>query len=111
MTEDIEGFRCAILKNRFSVWRAVPDSLDRTADPEHTVVRFPNSSTYVFSTGTDLFWMMDPSYNMEPCPEPDLKRIADRIRERFSFILVTHLHDDHCQRDSSAFWRILPSAG
>lgn len=97
MAEDIEGIRRTILDERFAVWSAMLDHLDDTKDPDHSVVRFPNSSTYVFSTGAGTFWIVDPSYSMESCPEEDMKRIADRIRERFSFILVTHLHNDHCQ--------------
>lgn len=99
MFEDIEEIRSRTIKKRFSVWRSIMQDLERTADPEHSVVHFPNSSTYFFSTGIDTFWMMDPCYNQEPCNELERKQIADLIREKISFILITHLHQDHCQSD------------
>ena len=98
MPEDIEAIRRDILEHRFSVWDSMMRDLERTADPNRSVVRFPNSSTYVFSTGPASFWMMDPCYNLEPCRESERKRIAEMIREKISFILITHLHEDHCQR-------------
>ena len=52
MKEDIETIRQSILASRFRLWHDLLRDLERTAEPGHTVVRFPNSSTYIFSTGT-----------------------------------------------------------
>ena len=99
MFKDVEEIRSSIITRRFSVWKSILQNLERTAKSDHTVVGFPNSSTYLFSTGSDTFWMVDPCYNQEPCNEFERKQIADEIRKKVSFILITHLHQDHCQRD------------
>ena len=97
MTADLETIRGEIRRTRFSRWHDFLSFLERTAEPDHTLVRFPNSSSYIFSTGSNCFWMVDPSYSYEDRNEKELSELADLMREKISFILTTHLHGDHCQ--------------
>ena len=115
MKEDIETIRQAILDTRFSIWSDFLRDLERTAEPDHTVVRVPNSSTYIFSTGRNIFWMMDPNFNMTGFDEPELDKITALIAQKIRFIVITHLHGDHCQaqlvrklKDSPIRWIISP---
>ncbi len=115
MKEDIETIREDILAGRFRLWHDLLRDLERTAEPGHTVVRFPNSSTYIFSTGRNTFWMMDPNFNMTGFDEHELEEIAALIAQKIRFIVITHLHGDHCQaqlvrklKDSSVRWIISP---
>lgn len=89
--------RRKIISERFGIFRNFLLDLEVTAN-EHTLVRFPNSSTYIFSTGK-TFWLVDPSFNYFDCKEndPELEEIARLINEKISVIAVTHLHADHCQ--------------
>lgn len=97
MVDYNENIRQSIVNNRFQLWRDFLANLERTAEPEHSVVRFPYSSTYIFSTGSSCFWMVDPGYTYVNAPQEELEELAKLIREKISFILVTHLHVDHCQ--------------
>lgn len=115
MKEDIETIREDILAGRFRLWHDLLRDLERTAEPGHTVVRFPNSSTYIFSTGRNTFWMMDPNFNMTGFDEHELEEIAALIAQKIRFIVITHLHGDHCQaqlvrklKDSPVRWIISP---
>ena len=108
-----ENIRETILNTRFSVWENFLRDLERTAEPDHTLVRFPNSSTYIFSTGGTTFWMMDPCFNIVRYDEGELRRIAELIARKIRFIVITHLHGDHCQgelvralRESPVHWII-----
>lgn len=111
MTDNIEDIRRSVQNNRFRLWRDFLTNLERTAEPEHSVVRFPNSSCYIFSTGSSCFWMVDPGYTYTGCPPEELAELGELIRQKISFILITHLHIDHCQpewvkalADSSIEW-------
>lgn len=115
MKEDIETIRQAISAGRFRLWHDLLRDLERTAEPGHTVVRFPNSSTYIFSTGRKTFWMMDPSFNMTGSDEQELEKITALIAQKIRFIVITHLHGDHCQsrlvrklKDSPIRWIVSP---
>ena len=99
MSNCIEDIRRSILDNRFRLWRDFLTNLERTAEPEHSVVRFPNSSCYIFSTGSSCFWMVDPGYTYSGCPPEELAELGELIRQKISFILITHLHADHCQSE------------
>ena len=110
-----ENIRQTILDTRFSIWSGFLRDLERTAEPDHTVVRFPNSSTYIFSTGRKTFWMMDPNFNMTGFDEQELDGITALIAQKIRFIVITHLHGDHCQaqlvrklKDSPIRWIISP---
>ena len=110
-----ENIRQSIFNTRFSVWSDLLRDLERTAEPGHTVVRFPNSSTYIFSTGRKLFWMMDPNFNFVRQDEHELDQIVALIAQKIRFIVITHLHGDHCQadlvrklRDTPVRWIISP---
>ena len=95
----IDTIRERIKEKRFPLWLDFLAHLERTAEPDHTVVRFPNSSSYIFSTGSNCFWMVDPafSYGDDNELENELATLAGLIKEKMAFILVTHLHGDHCQ--------------
>ena len=99
MEDFSEEKRREILENRFRIWRETLRDLERTAEPGHTVVRFPNSSTYFFSTGVKTFWCMDPSFNAKQMVESERDEIASLMAEKIAFVLLTHLHIDHCQMD------------
>ncbi len=110
-----ENIRRSILDKRFSIWSKFLRDLERTAEPDHTVVRFPNPSTYIFSTGRKLFWMMDPNFNMSGFDEHELDQSVALIAQKIRFIVITHLHGDHCQadlvrklKDSPIRWIISP---
>ena len=100
-------------EKRFRIWFEFLRDLEMTAAPAHTVVRFPGPSTYIFSTGQNTFWMADPCYNiLEDTPEEQSK-IAALVRGKINFIIITHLHGDHCQqsfineiKNSSVRWII-----
>lgn len=98
MEEYNDSVRNRILKERFGIWKTFLRDLEKTAEADHSVARFPNSSTYIFSTGRSTFWMMDPSFGPEGTDE-EMNRIAELICQKISFIVITHLHDDHCQFD------------
>lgn len=87
--------RNATLAGRFGVWRTVLRDLRKTVWPDRTVVRFPNSSSYIFSTG-DTFWAVDLMYSLPPCPAEEVEAVADGVRD-FAFIILTHCHGDHLQ--------------
>ena len=97
--DGIDKIRERIKEKRFTLWQDFLAHLERTAEPDHTVVRFPNSSSYIFSTGSSCFWMVDPafSYGDDEELEKELTTLAGLIKEKMAFILVTHLHGDHCQ--------------
>ncbi|MBO4492405.1 MAG: MBL fold metallo-hydrolase [Lentisphaeria bacterium] len=96
MEEYNDSVRRRILKERFGIWKTFLQDLEKTAEENHTVARFPNSSTYIFSTGRSTFWMMDPSFGLEGSAD-EMRLIAELICQKISFIIVTHIHDDHCQ--------------
>lgn len=83
-----------IIRDRFSVWKRLIKDIDKTQEEGKTVVRFPNSSTYIFSTGKTR-WLIDPSYS-ENVPGSELDSIAESLKD-FAFCIVSHLHPDHCQ--------------
>ena len=94
-----ENIRQSILDNRFGLWRDFLANLERTAEPDHTVVRFPNSSSYIFSTG-NCFWMVDPAYSYQSDGLADeIRQLGELLRQKTAFILITHLHADHCQSE------------
>ena len=94
-----ENIRQSILDNRFGLWRDFLANLERTAEPDHTVVRFPNSSSYIFSTG-NCFWMVDPAYTYQSDGLADeIRQLGELLRQKTAFILITHLHADHCQSE------------
>ena len=97
--EGIDKIRKRITEKRFPLWLDFLTHLERTAEPDHTVVRFPNSSSYIFSTGSSCFWMVDPAFSYGDDDEltEELATLAGLMKEKISFILVTHLHADHCQ--------------
>lgn len=97
MEEYNESVRNDILKNRFEIWKTFLRDLEKSAENDHTVVRFPNSSTYIFSTGAETFWMMDPAFSGSETSLSELEQIAESIRQKIAFIIITHLHGDHCQ--------------
>lgn len=97
--DGINEIRRRIRNKRFDLWKDFLTHLERTAEPDHTVVRFPNSSSYIFSTGKDCFWMIDPAFGYSDVSEKELAELAGLIKEKVSFILTTHLHGDHCQRE------------
>ena len=91
--------RQKILTQRFPVWQKFLQELERTAEPEHTLMRFPNSSSYLFSSGSSCFWMVDPAFSTTAEPDSGIGEIMDLIRQKIHFIVLTHLHGDHCQFD------------
>lgn len=97
MNDFTENIRQKMLAERFDVWRDFLLDLEMTAE-KHTVVRFPNCASYIFSTG-DVFWLVDPSFNYFDCKEDDaeLAEIAFLVNQKISFAVITHLHPDHCQ--------------
>lgn len=100
MNDYNSDIRQSILDNRFRLWHDALSHLERTAEPDHTVVRFPNSSSYIFSTGSSCFWMVDPAYTY--CSDgfaEEIRQLGELLREKASFILITHLHADHCQSE------------
>lgn len=106
-----ENFRRTIPAERFSLWRTLLRDLEMTAEEDHTLVHFLRSSTYLFSTGRRTFWMMDPCYSVGECDPGELKCAAELISAKISFIVITHLHPDHCQmslthllKDSPVRW-------
>lgn len=113
MEEYNEDIRSAILKDRFEIWKSFLRDLEKSVEKDHSVVRFPNSSTYIFSTGSRTFWMMDPAFSGSGESLEEVQQIAELIRQKISFIVITHLHGDHCQfelvkmlADSSIQWVI-----
>lgn len=84
--------------------------LERTAEPDHTVARFPASGGIFFSTGTELFWMTDPQGPFDPEEET-------MIREKIAFIVLTrpltNTSFTEVLRDSRIRWampqRLIPS--
>ena len=99
MNKFSEHIRQKMKSERFAVWRNLLLDLKTPAD-KHTVVRFPNSASYIFSTA-DVFWMADPSFNNGDCKADDtqLNEIAALINQKISFAVITHLHQDHCQTE------------
>ena len=97
MNDFTENIRQKMIAERFSIWRNFLLDLEMTAE-KHTVVRFPNCASYIFST-TNIFWLVDPSFNYFDCKEDDieLNEIASLINQKISFAVITHLHPDHCQ--------------
>ena len=87
--------RNATLAARFRTWQTLLRDLRKTARRDQTVVRFPNASSYLFSTGERL-WAVDPMYALPPCPDAELEAVADGLRD-FDFIVLTHCHADHLQ--------------
>jgi hypothetical protein len=85
--------RSATLGARFATWQTLLRDLRRTTRHDRTVARFPNASSYLFSTG-DCFWAVDPVYALDPCPAEEFEAIAAGLRE-LDFIVVTHCHADH----------------
>ena len=97
MIDFSEDLRSRMIAERFSIWRDFLLDMEMTAE-KHTVVRFPNCASYIFSTDK-VFWLVDPSFNYFDCKEDDaeLDEIANLINRKISFSLITHLHPDHCQ--------------
>jgi hypothetical protein len=85
--------RSETLAARFRTWQTLLRELKRTASRDHTVVRFPNASSYLFSTG-DCLWAVDPVYARGPCPAEEFEAVVDGLRD-FDFIVLTHCHADH----------------
>ncbi len=74
-------------------WFYVLDNVEKCADREHTVVHLAFSSCWIFSTGKDCRWCMDPA----PRSISDLEtagKIARRLAE-YDFCVLSHLHADH----------------
>ena len=94
-----DKIRQTIIDTGFEVWNTFLTNLERTAEPDHTVVRFPCSSSYLFSTGVKTFWMVDPSCCRVGGTEDELEKLAALIRQKIGFIVITHLHSDHCQKE------------
>ena len=92
---EYHAVRNATLAGRFGSWQTLLRDLRKTARCDRTVVRFPNASSYLFSTG-DCFWAVDPMYALGPCPEAELEAVADGLRD-FAFVVLTHCHGDHLQ--------------
>lgn len=86
-----------MIAERFGICRELLRNLEATAE-DHTVVRFPSSTMYLFSSGK-TFWIVDPAFNYFDCKkeDPELDEIARLISEKVSVIAITHLHEDHCQ--------------
>ena len=99
MNDYNDKIRQTIIDTGFEVWSTFLANLERTAEPDHTVVRFPCSSSYLFSTGVNMFWMVDPSCCRVGGTEDELEKLAALIREKIGFIVITHLHGDHCQKE------------
>lgn len=87
------AIRNATLAARFHTWRTLLRDLHRTARRDGNVVRFPNASSYIFSTGERL-WAVDPAYAVGSCPEGEREAVAEGLRG-LSFIVLTHCHADH----------------
>ena len=67
MTE-CEVWKTATLDGRLEAWARIRKDLERTQDPNHSMVFFPNPSRYLFATA-GLFWMMDPPYSFAILPQ------------------------------------------
>lgn len=95
-TEEDGSIRQDVLARRFGIWKTLLQDMEKTAVPERTIARFPNSSSYVFSTGRRTFWLMDPAFSSIGEAPEGLPVIADLIAGKFTFAVITHLHRDHC---------------
>ena len=74
-------------------WFHVLDNLDKCADREHTVVHLPFSSCWIFTTGQDCRWCMDPAPRSIRDQET-VEKIARRLAT-YDFCVLSHLHADH----------------
>ena len=79
-------------ENRLQVWKEHLQYLSKTADQDHTVVRFPNGTSYLFTTG-DVRWGIDPMYLVGQ-ESPDVDELIPTLNT-FHFFLLTHPHGDH----------------
>ena len=77
-------------------WHFVLDNLRKCADAEHTVVHLPYSSSWIFTTGQDCRWCIDPApRNIGDGHE--LAFIAAALAD-FDFCIISHAHGDHYDR-------------
>ena len=74
-------------------WFHVLDNVEKCADREHTVVHLPFSSCWIFTTGQDCRWCMDPAPR---CifDQETVEAIARRLAT-YDFCVLSHLHADH----------------
>ncbi len=91
---EYEGLRAEALGVGQANWLVLLRDLGKTADHVRTVMRLPYSSSWVFTTGRELRWAVDPVPAAGGTPE-EIARIAEGLCE-FDFIIITHMHGDHC---------------
>ncbi|NLL83702.1 MAG: hypothetical protein GX230_05600 [Lentisphaerae bacterium] len=95
--EQYETYKKNAFDTRFDRWSTLLRDIDRTANPEHTVVRFPNASSYLFTTGFTK-WAIDPVYSAYKNYTDAEYDIFLKGMEQFPFVIITHCHADHCQK-------------
>ena len=77
-------------------WHFALDNLRKCADVRHTVVHLPYSSSWIFTTGQDCRWCIDPApRNIDDEHELDL--IGEALAD-FDFCIISHAHGDHYHR-------------
>ena len=77
-------------------WYFVLDNLQKCAAPEQTVVHLPYCSSWIFTTGMDCRWCIDPAPQNIDDTEA-LEHIAAALAD-FDFCILTHAHGDHYDR-------------
>lgn len=74
-------------------WYFVLDNLQKCAAPKQTVAHLPYCSSWIFTTGLDCRWCMDPApQNIDDAEALD--HIATVLAD-FDFCILTHAHGDH----------------
>lgn len=91
---EYEVLKQRVHATRAERWSTLLRDMRRTANPACTVVRFPNSSSYLFSTGATL-WAIDPVYSVwEDYTGEEYEAFAAGM-EQFGTVIITHCHSDH----------------
>ena len=82
-----------VIANSARDWFYALDNMDKCADREHTVVHLAFSTCWLFTTGLDCRWSMDPA----PRSIADLEVVGKiaKALSSFDFCVLTHLHADH----------------
>ena len=74
-------------------WNFVLGNLQKCADSKHTVVHLPYSTSWIFTTGHDCRWCIDPApFNISD--EQALVSIGNALAD-FDFCILSHAHGDH----------------
>ena len=77
-------------------WYFVLDNLQKCTAPKHTVAHLPYCSSWIFTTGLDCRWCMDPA----PQNIDDTEALAHiaAVLADFDFCIISHTHGDHYDR-------------